>query len=401
MRMKNSSSIKWATSVLSLLFVVISAYANPPKKELVKIATAVCQRPEYRSLYVPCDTFSISTDSIGFEKWGEPTYCVSMMKKVPHQNPQTECKVWISQKKLCPVYVKFGTWEFLHPLDDMVVCTFAQKPDKLHAQNNSLAVLTVDGEQKILNRTKQLQSDKSMNLKKVYRAGKWGFINADNEEVIPVEYSYIHFWEKNLALAVRDGKCGLLDRAGKVLLPCIYDKIALWQPYNNVSVSKSGKWGYFTNQGQQILPVQYDSIGRFTSYYDSLAVIKLDGKYGFIRPDGTLATPIQYDKAEVFSPFSIGVFSVAGRYGCVNSKGQPLLAAEYDAIRFHHEYLILAKNGKFGLYDIRTRLLVPCVYSRVRVGIEPYFELNGKQFKLCHTGEWEEVPSDRYITNWD
>ncbi len=56
------------------------------------------------------------------------------------------------------------------------------------------------------------------------QTGRWGFINADGEEVIPCKWDHVGDFHHERADVGRDNKCGYIDKRGKLVVPCEWDE---------------------------------------------------------------------------------------------------------------------------------------------------------------------------------
>ena len=67
-----------------------------------------------------------------------------------------------------------------------------------------------------------------LNIARVQRNGKWGYVNKEGKEVIPVIYDQIRdYFFKGICEAMREGKYGFVNTEGKEVIPFIYDFVSL------------------------------------------------------------------------------------------------------------------------------------------------------------------------------
>ena len=65
-----------------------------------------------------------------------------------------------------------------------------------------------------------------MELVRVCKGNKWGFVDENNKEVIPFIYDYVYpFNHDNYTYADLNGFEGVIDRTGKILIPFIYNGV--------------------------------------------------------------------------------------------------------------------------------------------------------------------------------
>ena len=60
-------------------------------------------------------------------------------------------------------------------------------------------------------------------LARVYKNGKWGFVDKTGKVVIPLIYDDAGWFSEGLAEVGKNGKYGFVDKTGKVVVPLIYD----------------------------------------------------------------------------------------------------------------------------------------------------------------------------------
>ncbi len=97
-----------------------------------------------------------------------------------------------------------------------------------------------------------------------------------------------------------------------------------------LKVSKNGKFGFINKMGQQVLPCIFDEA---TNGSKGIHVI-IDGKEGFYLHDGTVLFNCEYDL--VFDEYERGIF-------------------------------VVEKNGQQGVFDIKGKEIMPCIYQRCKI----------------------------------
>lgn len=149
-----------------------------------------------------------------------------------------------------------------------------------------------------------------VSLTGVFGGGKWGFINAKGQEVVPCKYDNVRSFSEGLAVVnvggkfgislVSGGKYGYIDTTGKEVIPLRYDDANDFSE-GMAPVLLNGKCGYINKKGKEVIPLKYDVAGKF---FEGLAVVRIGnmemGKWGFIDKSGKEIIPLQYDYAESF-----------------------------------------------------------------------------------------------------
>jgi len=162
---------------------------------------------------------------------------------------------------------------------------------------------------------------------------------------------------------IENGKSGLMDCFGEVLIPAQYDET--WFRTNwfvprdkPIACRKGDKWGIVMpdGKGTAISGFQYDNIF-LEEYYTmwSFIIVKLDGRYGFIDTGGNPLTPLDID--EIFSPANdMGKVRRGEKYGFIYYNGDYIEPAFeeisfFDTDRFYH----VKQDSRWGYVDKNKR----------------------------------------------
>lgn len=199
----------------------------------------------------------------------------------------------------------------------------------------------------------------------VFRYQRWGLIDRDGREVLPIMYEtlttthngiffagspegmalfnysmkpltgFVYTWVNNLSdgrIGVKRGeKYGFIDTLGHEVIPCIYDEIGLFQ--QGRTLARVGKYyGIIDTAGRVVLPFEYDDKtpkGMKYMYYDSLALIEKDGKLGFVDLNGKLVVPFYFEEAYNFSE-GLACVKYNGMWGYIDTKGEVFMPFIFD-----------------------------------------------------------------------
>ena len=196
-------------------------------------------------------------------------------------------------------------------------------------------------------------------LKEFSLNGKHGYTNAKGEVVIEAQFddcistfgldSYNHIEYAPVCL---NGKCGIIDESGRIVIPFEYQEARhLFDDYFAVRKKLSEK----------------------------------EWSYGVIKPDGTVVIPFDYkvitNKGRFFECYKeahssrIYTHSLFDYYGRIfkycwekdsfiyNNKGE--LVFEGFALDSRYDYLIVEKEGKYGVIDFNGKHVVEIEYDDV------------------------------------
>ncbi len=252
---------------------------------------------------------------------------------------------------------------------------------------------------------------------RVYKGGKWGYINLYKEEVISCRFDKADDFRDNGTAVVgkvsgyyEDGsskhKYALINAEGVQLTEFKYFSIDDFQDNGlarvdvRVGSEDDPDWiyGYIDAEGNEVIECKYDSIGEFSSngivcakidgyaifldekgnraiedtYEDAgefgdngLAPIEKDGYWGYIDEFGNVVIPCKYSWATSFEDSELArVENKSGKYGYIDSNGEVVIPFEFDyAYPFSEGVAVVSKGNdfsdmKYGLIDMRGNLIL-------------------------------------------
>jgi hypothetical protein len=180
------------------------------------------------------------------------------------------------------------------------------------------------------------------------QGGKFGFINKNNEVIIPAIYDYVSDFESGYAIvnigltfSVMDsnkiekrGLCGIIDSTGKIVVPILYDFIDRLEHLTNygkretrsnktIMAAKNQKIGWIDFNGQVKIPFIYDD-GKH-EYTGNLFRVKKGTKWGYVDINGNEIIPFIYDK--------VGIFKDGQHARCIKDGVEILIDLPIDLIK--------------------------------------------------------------------
>lgn len=117
---------------------------------------------------------------------------------------------------------------------------------------------------------------------KVMLRGKWGIINSKGASVVPPIYNDVDM-DGNIYLVKKGSKWGWIDKEGKELVPI---RFADAYPFNGnkLAAARLGdKWGFINGYGKFEIPARYDFA---FSFNNGRALVESGGRCGFIDETG-------------------------------------------------------------------------------------------------------------------
>ena len=219
------------------------------------------------------------------------------------------------------------------------------------------------------------------NIKKVLNAEKQElFTNYDRVEPIKLKnIASVLCYEKSVLSYEKDGLFGLIDYNGKKITENIYDSIENLQlTEGKLLVSKNNKFGVINIKGTTLVKTEYDNVktdGYFneeTKYLKAGFIVSNTTengyKYGYIDYKGKKI--INTDKNEIVRIGKLDdiylIISENGKEGLYKNSKQKI-KPEYQSIEYEEEsnLLVLEKNKKFGVADLKGKIIIELKYSDI------------------------------------
>ena len=135
----------------------------------------------------------------------------------------------------------------------------------------------------------------------VNESGKIGFINKDNEIVLPFDNMYNsknsadYLFRDGYCMMINDeGKCGMIDRSGHWTVEAVYDYI--WAPHHGkyrIAIL-DGKYGVLDENLNLIFPLVYDRV-EIADIESAGALLTKNGIKQQVAFDGTIIQPFVFD----------------------------------------------------------------------------------------------------------
>lgn len=225
---------------------------------------------------------------------------------------------------------------------------------------------------------------------------KYGFINANGEEIIPIVYDYATSFKNGNAVIEKiskdifDEELGILVGTRYWIKPnCKYllkEKILDTSSLNDADVSAypfsnglaliasggAGETHYIDTKGNTVFQTSYEGYGYTvgSSFNEGLAVIctgalEEGAKYGYINTKNKIVISPKFENAGDFSE-GIAPVCIADKWGYINEKGEIVIPLIYDyAQTFSEGIAAVNKNGKWGFIDKDNNFVITPQYKNV------------------------------------
>ena len=250
------------------------------------------------------------------------------------------------------------------------------------SENDSLAVYALPDKRGYINvNTGRIVIDAEANdyskawvfsegLAAVMKDGKIGFINANNEVVIPFQFDYTDkcrmwkfgyvFHNGYCAMPDADGDLGLIDKNGNWVVEPAYDEI--WAPHTSGYriIIKENKYGILNADCDVVYPAEYGYIDILSDGF----VLTKGGKQWQVDFEGNTVQPFMFDGTYylnypngydsygdlIYELADFVKYEIMNSYGIMNRiTGEPITLAIYSDINMLSKELFEVQE--FGSYD--------------------------------------------------
>lgn len=181
--------------------------------------------------------------------------------------------------------------------------------------------------------------------------GKWGFVDDNGKEAVSCKFNEIQNFDRGLYKVRKDHKWGVMNDMGKEVYPVKYDAIDIFAPgvyrlatdgKHKDGVTFDEKYGFGDSAGKILLKPEYEEIGQF---HNGVAYVKKGDKYGFINTKIEFVVPCKFA--------AVGSYNDEG-FVWVNEGG-----------KFKKEAPGKIAGGKFGIYDLQGKVIMPVKYKNM------------------------------------
>ena len=195
-------------------------------------------------------------------------------------------------------------------------------------------------------------------LAKAEKSGKFGYIDEDKKEIIPVTFDSIEdFTDSGMAVVTNEKNEGVYRFDGTCILPLRYQEIELGKVNAEgiIPVSLNGEENFMDLDGSVLFETAEDGPM-------SLLKVQSDGRYGFADQDGTVILPCDYTELEVLNDNGDNALLILdGNCNFMDAAGHML----YDEVAGGDEdgWFLVKLNGICGYVTASNEEVIPVKYA--------------------------------------
>ncbi|QCX37179.1 WG repeat-containing protein [Aureibaculum algae] len=174
--------------------------------------------------------------------------------------------------------------------------------------------------------------------------------------------------EDNYFKVKENGFYGILSADGEELLPIKYDQINYYQQENWFLITKNGVDNIIYSNGKNVFGNKFTSVSKL-DYYFKFILVEKNGKFGIVDKTGNDITPISFDAVDKNYNGNFFIIKQNGKWGLYNIVFKKfLIEPSYDNVKMlSNNYYLLQSQNKKTLVDI---------LHNKKVDFTPYDEVN-------------------------
>ena len=197
----------------------------------------------------------------------------------------------------CVWYGEYKSFRVNRTLSQNVMVRYYYKQDECKIYNKELGKITLKGVLHVV-------ANEGDSLAVFFKDGLRGYLDAyTGYEVIPAQYKHAWVFSEGMAAVVNQaGKIGFINKDNEVVIPfkfVYHQKLPITYYFSNgycVMTNERGACGMIDKKGNWVMEPKYDCIGN--QQFGKYRIVEEDEKYGMIDEDLNIVFPIVYDKIE-------------------------------------------------------------------------------------------------------
>ncbi|MFY0592863.1 WG repeat-containing protein [Roseivirga sp.] len=154
-----------------------------------------------------------------------------------------------------------------------------------------------------------------------------------------------------------------------------------------IPVKIDGQWGFLNESGQLRIANRYEAAGEFS---EDLFSVKVIGKWAFVDIDENFVIQPIYDEVSIFKD-GLAVVKNEKGYGLIDKSGKEILSFGYTNIMRQKDYLLLEKNGRYGIADLKGTLIKDPQFEKITQLAKGFFQIENSGLKGVINAKGEDI----------
>lgn len=190
--------------------------------------------------------------------------------------------------------------------------------------------------------------------------GEWTFWNTKGEMVSPDSYDQGIETQNQVARVHKNGKWGWIDKNGNEIVPLKYDDTRTFDDNGLAKVKKDEQWGWINRHGEEVIKPQYENTYNFAN---GMALVKKNNKWGWINEQGETVIAMLYETAYLFDDGK-ALVELNNKWGWINQQGETVIPFIYDfAHDFSNNVAMVMQNELWGYINRNGEMVIPMQYT--------------------------------------
>ena len=181
---------------------------------------------------------------------------------------------------------------------------------------------------------------------------KWGFMNTDGEIIINPIYDDLKDFKEGLSAANLKGKWGFIDKQNNAVIPFDYKQVYSFSENRTFAQDFNNKWHLIDSRGQIISQLKFN---KFSAFKNGYAVVGELGGFTLIDTNAEEVLTEAYKSINILNESNIIAKSANNKYGLLTALGDTILPFEYDRISGSLPHLICQKTDGQHYYNTITK----------------------------------------------
>jgi hypothetical protein len=237
--------------------------------------------------------------------------------------------------------IQFGKYKFLNPIDDhgMILAHLHSGKEGYIDINENILIPFIYNDVGVF----------SIDLAPAEKDGKFGYINRKGDAIIDFKYQEAgYFKTPGIAKVRNENGYGLIDTSENIILKFEYKDIDVFREQNVAILEKDNKFGFYFLNEKRLSPLVFDKIyksqierplevcsncAKKVPFNKGVALVEKENQYALINDQFEEVIPFGlYDSIQPINMGGLAIIKKNNKYGIVDSLGNEFLKPEYDFI---------------------------------------------------------------------